>query len=47
MAVKEFNMNKIKRTFWPLSQKDKTVYDKKGDPLSETLRTERVLGASV
>lgn len=24
MAVKEFNMNKIKRTFWPFTLKDKT-----------------------
>ena len=23
MAVKEFNMNKIKRTFWPFTLKDK------------------------
>ena len=23
MAVKEFNMNKIKRTFWPFTRKDK------------------------
>ena len=25
MAVKEFNMNKIKRTFWPFTLKDKKV----------------------
>lgn len=24
MAVKEFNMNKIKRTFWPFTLKDRT-----------------------
>lgn len=29
MAVKEFNSNKIKRTFWPFTLKDKT--DKNGE----------------
>ena len=34
MAVKEFNMNKIKRTFWPFTLKDKK--DENGNAVSYT-----------
>lgn len=33
MAVKEFNCNKLKRTFWPFTLKDKT--DEKGNVIEK------------